>query len=128
MRAARRRDSQPAVLLRRAVHSLELRYRVDARPLSDMQKTADLTFPRAKVAVFVDGCFWYGCPTHAASPKYNPEFWAAKAAGNKTSDKDIDQRLRGGEDPFTIPGAVPQTHPDHQRGSLRANGRCRARH
>jgi DNA mismatch endonuclease (patch repair protein) len=50
-------------------------------------------FIKAKVAVFVDGCFWHGCPIHGTSPKTNPEFWAAKISRNKERDGQVDEKL-----------------------------------
>ncbi|MGH6915044.1 MAG: DNA mismatch repair protein Vsr, partial [Geminicoccales bacterium] len=64
MQANKSRDTKPELALRRAVHAMGLRYRVAARPLPALRRTADLVFTRAKVAVFVDGCFWHGCPQH----------------------------------------------------------------
>ncbi|WP_435234058.1 very short patch repair endonuclease [Streptomyces sp. bgisy092] len=94
LRAARSRDSQPELRLRQAVHRLGLRYQVATRPLPDMRRAADLAFPRAKVVVFMDGCFWNGCPTHATPPKANREYWAEKLAGNKARNKEVDARLQ----------------------------------
>jgi DNA mismatch endonuclease (patch repair protein) len=54
----------------------------------------DFAFPKNKVAVFVDGCFWHGCPKHAVSPKGNQAFWSAKLDGNKARDRKVDQHLR----------------------------------
>lgn len=95
MRANRGRDTRPERTLRSAVHALGLRYRVAARPLPDVRRTADLVFPRAKVAVFLDGCFWHGCPDHhRKATGATAEFWTAKIDGNKRRDADTDQRLR----------------------------------
>ena len=95
MRANRGRDTRPERALRSAVHALGLRYRVDARPLPTMRRTADLVFPKAKVAVFMDGCFWHGCPQHhRKATGATAEFWTAKIEGNKERDRDTDQRLR----------------------------------
>ena len=68
MLANRSRDTGPELAVRRAVHSLGLRYRVDVRPLPGIRRTADLVFRPARVAVFVDGCFWHGCPDHSTRP------------------------------------------------------------
>src|SRR5436190_11139972 len=65
-----RRDTKPELALRRAVWRLGLRYRVDIAPIPGRRR-ADLVFTRAKVAVYVDGCFWHSCPTHATIPKAN---------------------------------------------------------
>lgn len=64
MQGNRRRDTKPEMAVRRAVHWLGLRYRVDARPLPGLNRRADLVFTRARVAVFIDGCYWRGCPEH----------------------------------------------------------------
>jgi DNA mismatch endonuclease (patch repair protein) len=89
----RGRDTKPELALRSAVHALGLRYRVGAR-LPGMRRTADLLFERAKVAVFVDGCFWHGCATHCRVPSTNREYWLAKTMQNGARDKDTDTKLR----------------------------------
>jgi DNA mismatch endonuclease (patch repair protein) len=93
MRANRRRDSRPEMAVRSAVHRRGLRYRVDAQPLQDLRRRADLVFVSARVAVFVDGCFWHGCPSHGTSPATNSEYWTEKIGGNKRRDLDTDARL-----------------------------------
>lgn len=93
MRSNRSRDTRPELALRSAVHALGLRYRVNARPLPNLRRTADLVFPRAKVAVFLDGCFWHGCPEHHTVAVTNAEFWAEKVATNRRRDRDTDERL-----------------------------------
>lgn len=59
----------------------------------DPRRKADIVFPRERLAVFVDGCFWHSCPEHATSPKANAPFWAAKLGGNVRRDRDTDRRL-----------------------------------
>lgn len=87
MLANRRRDTGPELAVRRLVHAAGLRYRVDFAPLSDQRRLrADLVFTRAKVAVFVDGCFWHGCPKHHTVAKSNADYWAAKVSGNRARD------------------------------------------
>ena len=54
------RDTAPELMLRRQLHALGLRYRVHRRPLAGIRRTADIVFPRKRVAIFVDGCFWHG--------------------------------------------------------------------
>lgn len=93
MRANKGRDTQPELAVRSAVHSLGLRYRVGVRPMPEIRRTADLVFPKAKVAVFVDGCFWHGCPEHHRPAKRNVEFWRVKIEGNIARDADTDRRL-----------------------------------
>lgn len=94
MRANRGRDTKPELALRSAVHALGMRYRVGLRPIPQVRRTADIVFTKAKVAVFLDGCFWHGCPEHHRPAKKNSEFWTAKITGNMTRDADTDARLR----------------------------------
>lgn len=93
MQSNRSRDTKPELALRSAVHALGLRYRVAARPLKRVRRTADLVFPKARVAVFLDGCFWHGCPQHHTVATANASFWAEKVEGNRTRDRDTDRRL-----------------------------------
>lgn len=89
----RGRDTRPELALRRALHALGYRYRVDARPLPDLNRRADLVFTRQHVAVFVHGCYWHGCPIHHKVPKNNAGYWADKVARNRERDTDTVQRL-----------------------------------
>ncbi|BBY49437.1 hypothetical protein MARA_29050 [Mycolicibacterium arabiense] len=93
MQSNKSRDTKPELALRSAVHSLGLRYRVDARPLQALRRRADLVFPRAKVAVFLDGCFWHGCPVHHTVAAANASFWAEKVSTNRARDSDTDAKL-----------------------------------
>ena len=93
MQANRSRDTGPELALRRELHRLGLRYRVDVRPIPALPRRADIVFSRSKVAVFVDGCFWHGCPDHGTLPKSNVEFWKAKLARNVERDRESDQAL-----------------------------------
>lgn len=87
MRANRRRDTKPELAVRKLVHATGLRYRVDFAPLSShLRHRADLVFTRAKVAVFVDGCFWHGCPDHHRQPTANTDYWLAKVQRNRDRD------------------------------------------
>jgi DNA mismatch endonuclease (patch repair protein) len=54
----------------------------------------DFIFPKMKTAVFVDGCFWHGCPKHATWPKARAAFWLAKLTGNKARDRRVNRLLR----------------------------------
>ena len=89
----RSRDTAPELALRRLVHAAGLRYRVAAKPLPGMRRTADLLFGPTHVAVFVDGCFWHGCPEHFVPPKTNPDYWREKIGRNVQRDRDTDSRL-----------------------------------
>ncbi len=93
MQANRSRDTSPELALRRLLHAAGLRYRVSTRPLAEVRRTADLVFRPALVAVFVDGCFWHGCPDHGSSPKTNSDYWTPKLARNAERDRETDELL-----------------------------------
>ncbi|BEP13289.1 very short patch repair endonuclease [Acidothermaceae bacterium B102] len=94
MASQKRRDTGAELLLRRALHAQGLRYRIHQRPLPELRREADVVFRRARVAIFVDGCFWHGCPRHATWPATNAEFWRTKIERNVARDRDTDQLLR----------------------------------
>ena len=93
MRSNRGRDTRPEVALRSAVHARGLRYRVAAQPINGLRRTADLVFPTEPVAVFLDGCFWHGCPEHHTIAVTNAGYWAEKVTANRAKDADTDRRL-----------------------------------
>lgn len=93
MRRQKRTGTKPEVQLRKALHARGLRYRVDDRPLVDLPRRADMTFRRAKVAVFVDGCFWHGCPVHSRPTKSNTKWWGDKIARNRERDEETTRLL-----------------------------------
>lgn len=93
MRANRRKDTAPEMAVRRLVHAAGLRYLVDARPLAGLNRRADLVFTRLKVAVFIDGCYWHGCPVHGTAAKANAAYWSSKISGNVERDRATDARL-----------------------------------
>lgn len=98
-----RRDTKPELALRRAVWRRGLRYRVDIAPIPGLRRRADMVFTRAKVAVYVDGCFWHSCPQHATIPKANREWWIEKLAANVRRDRDTDERLEAaGWTPYRV--------------------------
>lgn len=92
-RRQRRRDTTPEMTLRRELHRRGLRYRVDRTPIPGMRSRADIVFVPAKVAVFVDGCFWHGCPEHATAPKNNAESWRQKIDTNQQHDARVTAQL-----------------------------------
>jgi DNA mismatch endonuclease, patch repair protein len=94
MQNQRRRDTAPETALRKQLHRLGLRFRVDYPVLRGVRRRADVAFTRAKVAVFVDGCFWHSCPIHATSPKVNAEWWRDKLEVNVRRDRATDEALR----------------------------------
>lgn len=95
MRANRPKDTSPEVAVRKELHSAGFRFRKHLRPVSGLRCTADIAFTRWKLAVFVDGCFWHGCPEHKTTrPVANAAWWAAKLDGNIARDRANDARLR----------------------------------
>lgn len=86
MSVARRRDTAPELQLRRLLHAQGLRYRVAYPVPGARRRTIDIAFTRAKLAVFVDGCFWHGCAVHGTTPKSNTEWWIAKIEANRRRD------------------------------------------
>jgi DNA mismatch endonuclease, patch repair protein len=94
MMANRRRDTKPELVIRSLLHRMGLRFRVDQRPIPDLARRADVVFRKARVAVFVNGCFWHGCPRHASWPKSNAEWWREKIEGNRKRDRETDKHLR----------------------------------
>ncbi len=88
------RDTTAEMRVRRRLHAMGLRYRVDYPVLERPRRRADLAFTGVRVAVFVDGCFWHGCPEHGSWPKSNSEFWSDKIETNRRRDRDTDDRLR----------------------------------
>src|ERR1041384_7219883 len=93
MSRQKRRNTAIEVELRKALHAQGLRYRVHRRPVQGVRREADIVFGPPRVAVFVDGCFWHGCPEHATWPKNNAEFWRNKIEMNRSRDADTDRRL-----------------------------------
>lgn len=117
MVANRRRDTKPELAVRRLVHASGLRYRVDYAPLpTNKRSRADLVFTRVKVAVFIDGCFWHGCPQHHTFPATHADYWRSKVQGNRARDARTDAALREAgwtvlrfwehEDPVAVAGRI----------------------
>lgn len=93
MQSNRGRDTSPELAVRRRLHALGLRYRVSVRPIKNVRRTSDIVFTRARIAVFIDGCFWHGCDEHYQAPARNAEFWLAKRIRNQERDADTDRTL-----------------------------------
>lgn len=93
MQLQRTRDTAPELALRRLLHTLGLRYRVDRAPLPRLRRRADIVFGPSRVAVYIDGCFWHGCPEHGNRPASNAGYWAAKLEHNRQRDADTDAQL-----------------------------------
>lgn len=81
-----RRDTAPELALRRELHRRGRRFFVDRRVSEGCRVRPDLVFPRARIAVFVDGCFWHYCEEHANLPKANAELWRQKLLANRRRD------------------------------------------
>ena len=94
MQAVRRKDTAPELALRRQCYRLGLRSRLDLRPDPDLNRRADLVFQGVRVAVFVDGCFWHGCPLHGRRDhRVNSEYWIAKINRNQERDQETTRLL-----------------------------------
>lgn len=94
MQGVRQKNTSAEWALRRELHARGVRYRVQVPVLTKPRRVADVAFSALRVAVFVDGCFWHGCPQHATWPKQNAAFWRAKIEANIARDDDTNERLR----------------------------------
>ena len=94
MQSNKGRNTAPEMAIRRLLHSEGLRYRVNTRPVLELRRTADIVFSRQKLAIFIDGCFWHGCPAHYQRPVANREYWEEKVRRNITRDVETDHALR----------------------------------
>ncbi len=79
--------------MRRLLHASGLRYRVNVPVPGMPRRTIDIAFSKAKIAVFLDGCFWHGCPEHATQPKANAAWWRAKLDKNMARDLETTEHL-----------------------------------
>jgi DNA mismatch endonuclease (patch repair protein) len=93
MKTVRQRDTAPELKLQKALRALGVKFRKNV-VIPWTRRRADIFIPSAKVAVFVDGCFWHGCPKHATWPKSNSAWWRAKIERNISRDRDTDRKLR----------------------------------
>lgn len=100
MQSTRSRDTAPELALRSELHRRGLRFRVCSSPVKGVRRSADVVFTRQRIAVFLDGCFWHGCPDHYVAPKQNDDYWSSKLKTNLARDTDTDRRL--GEAGWTI--------------------------
>jgi DNA mismatch endonuclease (patch repair protein) len=94
MAKVRQKGTDVELSLRREMYRLGLRYRIDYQVLEKPRRVADIAFPGRRIAIFVDGCFWHGCPRHATWPKQNAKFWREKIETNQRRDADTNERLR----------------------------------
>ncbi len=87
------RDTTPEVAVRKLLHAQGFRYRVNARVPGMPRRTVDILFLGPRVAVFLDGCFWHGCPQHATSPRSNADWWRQKLDRNMARDFETTQHM-----------------------------------
>ncbi|WP_436980044.1 very short patch repair endonuclease [Streptomyces sp. enrichment culture] len=89
-----RQDTAQEVAVRKLLYAKGLRYRLQRKVPGMARRTIDIAFPGPRVAVFLDGCFWHGCPTHATSPRANADWWRAKLEKNVARDNETTAHLR----------------------------------
>lgn len=94
MSAQKRTGTRPEMELRRLLHKAGFRYRVDYPVPGMPRRRIDIAFPRQKLAVLVDGCFWHGCPEHSVPAKHNGAWWAQKLQSNRRRDDETTEVLR----------------------------------
>ncbi|WP_241662319.1 MULTISPECIES: very short patch repair endonuclease [unclassified Streptomyces] len=87
------RDTAPELAVRKLLHAAGLRYRVNVAVPGMPRRTIDIVFTKAKIAVFMDGCFWHGCPEHATHPRANAEWWRVKLDKNMARDVETTDHL-----------------------------------
>ena len=139
MQGNRSRDTKPEMAVRSAVHRRGIRFRVSARPQPALARTADLVLRKTRIAVFVDGCYWHGCPDHHTQPATNSQYWADKIARNIERDSETTACLQQTgwtvlrfwehEDPEAVADPSPGSRAVGPRKSawrLRITGRCRS--
>lgn len=95
--AQRRADTSPETALRSVLHRSGLRYRVQYPVPGLTRRRIDIALPGRRLAVFVDGCFWHGCPEHFVAPKANAERWLTKIDTNRARDRDTTRHLEARE-------------------------------
>lgn len=94
MQLQRRRDTACEIGIRRELHRRGRRFRTDVKLEPDLRTRADVAWRGRRIAVFVDGCFWHGCPEHGSIPHNNAEWWAAKIETNRARDTRTSSLLR----------------------------------
>lgn len=112
MQGNRGRDTRPEIAVRQLLHARGFRYRVDHRLEPGLRTRADIAFTRRRIAVFIDGCFWHGCPIHRTAPKRNADYWTPKLTRNIERDLETNSALEAlrwsvlrfweHEDPFAV--------------------------
>ena len=93
MKRQARWDTQPELAVRRLLHSRGLRYRIQVPVPGMTRRSMDISFQKARLAVFVDGCFWHGCPDHGTFPHANATWWRDKISRNQLRDQQTTDHL-----------------------------------
>jgi len=93
MRRVRKKGTAPELLLRSALHRRGIRYRLHWPVPGLPRRSIDIALTRAKIAVFVDGCFWHGCALHFHLPQHNREWWVWKLATVQARDQHTCEHL-----------------------------------
>ena len=97
MKGNRRAHTKPEMRVRRALHAAGMRFRVDLPIRVDsLTVRPDIVFTRKRLAIFVDGCFWHGCPVHFRLPSTNAPYWQGKIERNMLRDKRVNAALADG--------------------------------
>lgn len=120
MRGNKKVNTRPELAVRRLLHAQGFRYRVNYRiTMPDLKVRPDIVFTRQRLAVFIDGCFWHGCPKHGTKPRANAAYWDSKIARNQDRDQRIDTALQASgwkvirawehEPPESVAASVAQT-------------------
>lgn len=117
MRGNRSRDTKPELAVRRLLHAQGMRYRVNVRPLPSLRRTADIVFTGTRIAVFLDGCYWHGCPEHYVASKSNRDYWESKIATNMARDAETTRVLSAAG--WTVRRYWSHMHPEEVAGSIR---------
>lgn len=114
MSRQRSKDTNAEVEVRRELHARGVRFRTDVKLESDLRTRADIAWRGLRLAVFIDGCFWHGCPTHATRPTANAEWWAEKLDANMKRDRRTDAQL-------SVRGWVVRRYWEHEAPALVAD-------
>lgn len=120
MRRNRRTDSKPEVAVRSVLHGRGRRFRKHLAVRTEQRLVRpDIVFPRQRIAVFIDGCFWHCCPIHGNQPRANSDYWGPKLARNVRRDRLVDEALTEAgwrvfrawehEDPGLVADRIEQT-------------------
>lgn len=94
MQAQKTTGTRIEVEVRRGLHALGYRFRVNRSPLPNHRFRGDIVWSGRRLVVFLDGCFWHGCPFHGNTPKSNTEWWRAKLKANRDRDRRADDILQ----------------------------------